>query len=151
MKLWLSGLLDDINVVADKGTACVIVRITIKVRTRIGAVEIRGNKELNNSKINEALEKDKIDLHVGNTIDQTLVQRAAESIKRAYSDNGYEGVTVEPTTESMNTPGDKKIIFNINEGIKAAVATIRFVGNRHFSNRQLLRQMKDVKETGLIS
>ncbi len=149
--LWQTGLFDDIKVEAEQGTAGVIVHITIKERPRIGAVEFRGNKELNNSKINDALEKDKIDLHVGNTIDQTLVQRAAESIKRAYSDNGYEGVTVEPTTESMPTPGDKKIVFNINEGIKAAVATIQFVGNKHFSNRQLLRQMKDVKETGLIS
>lgn len=151
LNLWQTGLFDDIRIEAEQGDTGVIVRAVVKERPRIGAVEFRGNKELNTSKINEALEKDKIDLHVGNTIEQTLVQRAAESIKRAYSENGYEGVTVDPTTENMLEPGEQKIVFNINEGIKATVSSIQFVGNKHFSNRRLLRQMKEVKPNGIIS
>ncbi|HKB79700.1 MAG TPA: outer membrane protein assembly factor BamA, partial [Thermoanaerobaculia bacterium] len=96
-------------------------------------------------------EKDKIDLHIGNTIEQTLVQRAAESIKRAYSENGYEGVTVQPTTEDMTTSGDKKVVFNINEGVKATVSSITFTGNKRFSDRKLRSVMKNVKSNGLIS
>jgi len=83
LNLWQTGLFDDIRIEAEKGDSGVIVRAIVKERPRIGSVEYRGNKELNTTKINEALEKDKIDLHVGNTIEQTLVQRAAEAIKRA--------------------------------------------------------------------
>src|SRR5437588_12602726 len=67
LNLWQTGLFDDIRVEADRGEAGVIVRAVVKERPRIGSVEFRGNKDLNTAKINEALEKEKIDLHVGNT------------------------------------------------------------------------------------
>lgn len=151
LNLWQTGLFDDIRVEADQGEKGVIVRAVVKERPRIGAVEFRGNKELNNQKINEALEREKIDLHVGNTIEQTLVRRAAETIKRTYSEGGFEGVLVDSITEDMLEPGEKKIVFVINEGIKAKVAGIDFVGNRKFSDGRLRSQMKDVKKHNLIT
>ncbi len=149
--LWQTGLFDDIRIEAERGTTGVIVRAVVKERPRVGSVEYRGNKNLNLSKITEALEKDKIDLHVGNTIEQTLVRKAQESIKRAYVEGGYEGVTVETTLEDMIDPGEKRIVFQINEGIKARVASIDFVGNSRFSDRRLRSVMKEVKKSGLIS
>ena len=151
LNLWQTGLFDDIRIEAERGDAGVIVRAIVKERPRIGAVEYRGNKDLNNSKINEALEREKIDLHVGNTIEQTLVQRAAEAIKRAYSEAGFDAVTVDASTEGMLEPGEKKIVFNINEGSKASVASVEFTGNTHFSSRRLRRQMKEVQPTNIVS
>jgi outer membrane protein insertion porin family len=151
LNLWQTGLFDDIRIEADRGERGVIVRAIVKERPRIGSVEYRGNKELNTTKINEALEKEKIDLHVGNTIEQTLVQRAAEAIKHAYAENGFEGVSVDPTTENMMEAGEKKVVFNIPEGIKATVAAVDFVGNTHFSDRRLRRQMKEVQPNNIIS
>src|SRR2546423_1061091 len=143
LNLWQTGLFDDIRIEADRGERGVILRAIVKERPRIGSVEYRGNKDLNTTKINEALEKEKIDLHVGNTIEQTLVQRAAEAIKRAYAENGFEGVSVDPTTENMLEAGEKKVVFNITEGINATVAAVHFVGNTHFSDRRLRPQMKE--------
>src|SRR5688572_30763800 len=79
LNLWQTGLFDDIRIEAEPGEKGVVVRAVVKERPRIGAVEFRGNKELNTQKVNEALEREKIDLHVGNTIEQTLVKRAAET------------------------------------------------------------------------
>ena len=151
LNLWQTGLFDDIRIEADRGQSGVIVRAIVKERPRIGSVEYRGNKELQTSKITEQLDKDKIDLHVGNTIEQNLVRRAMESIKKAYTENGYEGVSVENTTEDLAEPGEKKIVFNINEGIKAKVARIEFTGNQHFSARALRHQMKEVKESNIVT
>jgi outer membrane protein insertion porin family len=151
LNLWQTGLFDDIRIETEKGDTGVVVRAVVKERPRIGSVEFRGNKELNQTKVNEALERDKIDLHVGNTIEQTLVKRAAESIKRAYTDSGFEGVTVDTLTEDLVTPGEKKIVFIINEGVKAKVASLDFVGNRRFSDSRLRAQMKEVKKHNLIT
>jgi len=151
LNLWQTGLFDDIRLETDPApNGGVIVRAVVKERPRIGAVEYRGNKELNTAKINEQLDKDKIDLHVGNTVEQTLVRRAAESIKKAYSEGGFEGVTVDTTMEDM-PDGEKKIVFNVSEGIKATVARVFFTGNNHFSTRVLRRQMKEVKENNIIT
>jgi len=151
LNLWQTGLFDDIRLETDTAPGGgVIVRAIVKERPRIGAVEYRGNKDLTTAKINEQLEKDKIDLHIGNTVEQTLVRRAVESIKKAYSEGGFEGVTVDTTMEDM-TEGDKKIVFTISEGIKATVARIIFTGNQHFSSRVLKRQMKEVKENNIVT
>jgi outer membrane protein insertion porin family len=151
MNLWQTGLFDDIRIDTERGQRGVIVRVTVKERPRIGAVEFRGNKELNNQKINEALERENIDLHIGNTIEQTLVRRAAEAIRQAYTEGGFEGVQVDAITEDMALPGDRKIVFVINEGMKARVASIDFVGNQRFSDRRLRGEMKDVKSHNLIT
>jgi outer membrane protein insertion porin family len=152
LNLWQTGLFDDVRIETDRAeNGGVIVRAIVKERPRIGSVEYRGNKELQTTKITEALEKEKIDIHVGNTIEQTLVRRAAEAIKKAYSENGFEGVSVDTTTEDMSEPGEKKIVFNINEGIKAKVASIEFTGNQRFSGRRLRAQMKEVKPNNIIS
>ncbi len=152
LNLWQTGLFDDIRIETEKGTSGgVIVRAVVKERPRIGSVEFRGNKDLNAAKINEALEKDKIDLHVGNTMEQTLIRRAAESIKHAYAEAGYEGVSVVSTTEDMPEPNEKRIVFNVNEGIKATVSTIDFTGNTVFSSRRLRLHMKEVQPNNIIS
>lgn len=152
LNLWQTGLFDDIRLETDSAAnGGVIVRAIVKERPRIGAVEYRGNKELNTAKVTEQLEKDKIDLHVGNTLEQTLIRRASESIKKAYSEGGFEGVTVDTTLEDMSEAGDKKIVFNINEGIKATVARIIFTGNQNFSSRRLKKQMKEVKENNIVT
>jgi outer membrane protein insertion porin family len=151
VNLWQTGLFDDIRIETARGDTGVVVRAIVKERARIGSVEFRGNKELNQSKVNEALEREKIDLHIGNTIEQTLVKRAAETIKRAYTEGGFEGVQVDAITEDLAAPGEKKIVFVINEGIKAKVASIDFVGNRVFSDSRLRGQMKEVKKHNLVT
>jgi len=151
LNLWQTGLFDDIRIETDKGDHGVVVRAVVKERPRIASVEFRGNKELNNTKVNEQLEKDKIDLHVGNTIEQNLVRRAAESIKKAYTEGGFEGVNVDTLTEDTFEPGEKRLVFIINEGVKATVGSIQFTGNKRFSSRRLRMQMKEVKPNGLIS
>ncbi|HET7711528.1 MAG TPA: POTRA domain-containing protein, partial [Thermoanaerobaculia bacterium] len=151
LNLWQTGLFDDIRLEADRGESGVVVRAIVKERPRIGAVEYRGNKELATAKITEALEKEKIDLHIGNTIEQTLIRRAVEAVKLAYSENGFEGVTVDATLEEMDESSEKRIVFRISEGIKARIAGIEFTGNRRFSDRRLKGEMKEVKKSGLIS
>lgn len=149
--LWQTGLFDDIRIEAVQGERGVIVKAFVVERPRIGAVEYRGNKAMNATKIEEALARASIDLHVGNSIEQTLVRRAAEAIRTGYAEGGFEGVTVEPLLETMPNPVERRIVFQINEGIKARVAGIEFTGNEEFSDRRLRSRMTDVKKHNLYT
>ncbi len=152
LNLWQTGLFDDISIDAEKSeSGGVVVRATVKERPRIGSVEYRGNKELATNKITEALEHEKIDIHIGSTIEQTLLRRAAEAIKKAYTENGFEDPQVDPSIVDMGGTGEKKVLFNINEGIKAKIAAIDFTGNRHFSSRRLRSVMKEIKTHNIVT
>src|SRR5437879_3910038 len=51
LNLWQTGLFDDIRIETDNApNGGIIVRAVVKERPRIGAVEYRGNKELNAAK-----------------------------------------------------------------------------------------------------
>lgn len=151
MNLWQTGLFDDVRIDAERSDKGVVIKVSVKERPRIGAVEYRGNKNLNTSKIAEALEAAKIDLNVGRTVDQIQIKRAAEVIKNAYAEGGFDGVTVETSLEDRPNPNEKRVIFVINEGIKARVGKIEFEGNEVFSDRRLRSKMKDVKKHNLYT
>ncbi|MCM2316310.1 MAG: outer membrane protein assembly factor BamA [Thermoanaerobaculia bacterium] len=151
MNLWQTGLFDDVRIDAERGETGVILKVAVKERPRIGAVEYRGNKNLNTAKIVEALEAAKIDLNIGRTVDQIVIKRAAEVIKTTYSEGGFEGVTVDTGLEDRPNPNEKRIVFTINEGIKARVAKVEFEGNSVFSDRRLRMQMKEVKKHDLYT
>jgi outer membrane protein insertion porin family len=152
LSLWQTGLFDDISIEADKSeSGGVVVKVTVKERPRIGSVEYRGNKDLATNKITDALDHEKIDIHIGSTIEQTLLRRAAEAIKKAYTENGYEDPQVDPSIVDMGGTGEKKVLFNINEGIKAKVSAIDFTGNAHFSSRRLRSVMKEVKTHNIVT
>ena len=152
INLWQTGLFDDIRIEAvrsPEGSA--IVLVTVSERPRIGAVEFRGNKEMSVAKVQEALDNADIDVHIGSTVEQTLIRRAAEAISNAYAEGGFEGVTVDPSLEDMISPNEKRVVFQINEGIKARIATIRFSGNERFSDRRLRSVMKEIRQTNIYT
>jgi outer membrane protein insertion porin family len=151
LNLWQTGLFDDIRIETDQGASGVVVRAVVQERPRVGAIEYRGNKALTVAKIGEALERSRIELHVGSTVEQTLIRRAAESIRNAYQEGGYDGVSVDVTFEEMINPIERRVVFQINEGIKARVAGIAFTGNQRFSDRRLRRTMKEVKTTNVVT
>ncbi|MFN2442413.1 MAG: outer membrane protein assembly factor BamA [Thermoanaerobaculia bacterium] len=151
LNLWQTGLFDDIRIEALQSVGGAVVTVTVVERPRIGAVEYRGNKNLGLTKVTEALEAANIDLHVGNTIEQTTIRRAAETIRTAYSEGGFEGVSVETSLEEMIDPSERRIVFEIAEGIKARVARVEFTGNDRFSDRKLRREMEEVKAHNLYT
>src|SRR5437868_12029735 len=65
-----------------------------------------------------------------------------------YRSKGFNDVSisyrVDPIEESRGT---SRVVFTINEGVKAAVKSIRFEGNAHFSDRMLRKQMKTKGKT----
>lgn len=145
--LWQTGLFDDIRVEAEKApSGGVILRIHVVERPRIGGVEFRGNKDIKTSDLQEALDRDRVSIHVGSTVEQTLIRRAEETIRSVYAQAGQDGIEVSSELEEMMLPGERRLVFTINEGLKARVAGVEFEGNERFSDRRLRRAMEEVKK-----
>ncbi|MDX1583842.1 MAG: outer membrane protein assembly factor BamA, partial [Thermoanaerobaculia bacterium] len=150
--LWQTGLFDDIWVEAVEGdSGGVVLRVHVEERPRVSAVEFRGNDTLKASDLNEALEREEIDIHIGTPVEQRILQRAAEAIRRAYSETGHETVDVDMKLEETQVPGERRVVFEIDEGLKARVAQIYFEGNTEFSRLDLLTTMKEVKRHNLVT
>jgi outer membrane protein insertion porin family len=77
------------------------------------------------------------------------VERDVQSIRLAYVDAGYNDVLVTSRVEPTET-GRVRVVFVVNEGIRAGVTAINFTGNEHI-NSGTLESVLTTKRTNFLS
>ncbi len=83
------------------------------------------------------------------TFTQERLAADAASIRAAYDNAGYTGVSVTTRVDTV-ADGRKRVVFVINEGDRAGIAAINFTGNNAFS-ASALKDIISSKETGILS
>ena len=78
------------------------------------------------------------------------MQRAITVLTDLLAEKGHQYADIRYETSDV-PPNSKLITFLINEGPKVKVKKIDFHGNTVFSDRELRKSMKFIKQTGLIS
>lgn len=136
--LWDSGSFNDIQVdltTSDKG---VRLRFKVDERPNIKAIEFEGNDELDNDKLNEAIE-----IKPNTILSLPAVRRSVQKIKDAYAEKGYFLAEVKDEKEDQR---DNEVIvrFKIVEHQQVSVRRITFIGNEHIPDDDL----REVMQTG---
>ncbi len=83
------------------------------------------------------------------TVDQAGLARDVSSITKAYNDVGFSAVKVTYRLEPVGD-GRMRVVFVIEEGMRAGIAAINFTGNNNISAWQL-KSVVRTKETGWLS
>ena len=133
--LYATGLFKDIRIEVEGN----VLVVAVEERPTINTVAFSGEKEFEK----EALVKGLKEIGVGETkiFDRSLVERAEQELKRQYLSHGLYGVQITTTV----TPIERNrvnIAFAIEEGDAARIRQIKFVGNKVFSDSELLKQIK---------
>ncbi|HKY02420.1 MAG TPA: outer membrane protein assembly factor BamA [Burkholderiales bacterium] len=129
--LFATGLFKDVRVEAEGNILVVIV----EERPAIAQIEFSGMKEFPAEDVKKGL-RDK-DIGEGRIFDKALIEQAEQEIKRQYLTRGLYGVDIETTV----TPLDRNrvaINFAVSEGDTAKIKSINIVGNRAYSEKDLL-------------
>jgi outer membrane protein insertion porin family len=144
--LWNTGFFDDIRVEVedspDQPNAKIIV-FYVAERAIIRRIEYKGNKSITESDILDAFKDKKVGLSVESQFDPTKVTRAAVVIKELLAAHGRQFATVKPTYEKIPAANAVKLVFNIDEGPKVKVGKIIIKGNKAFSDRRIIRTMRN--------
>ncbi len=69
-------------------------------------------------------------------------------IKEYLAERGRQFATVEPEVRQI-PPSSLEVVFNVNEGPKVKVGKITIVGNQAFSQREVIRAMKNLHAYGI--
>ena len=133
--LYATGLFKDIRIEIEGN----VLVVAVEERPTINTVTFSGEKEFEK----EALVKGLKEIGVGETkiFDRSLVERAEQELKRQYLSHGLYGVEITTTV----TPIERNrvnIAFAIEEGDAARIRQIKFVGNKVFSDSELMKQIK---------
>lgn len=116
-----------------------VLVVHIDERPAIASVDFIGIKEFKKEQLKDALKN--VGIAESRIFDRSLVARAEQELKNQYLSRGLYGAKVTTTI----TPMDRNrvaIAFSVDEGSVSKIKKISFVGNKVFSDSDLLDQLK---------
>jgi outer membrane protein insertion porin family len=132
--LYATGFFVDVRIEAEGG----VLVVTVQERAAIAQVDIIGAREFSADQLRTALRQ--VGIAEGRIFDQAQVERAEQEIRRQYNNRGRYASEVQTTI----TPLERNrvaVTFTIDEGPVARIREINIVGNKVFSERELLGLM----------
>lgn len=139
-RIFRLGYFDDVSFDAQDG----IVTVHVKERPVIRSISFSGNKKLETDELQKEL-----DLPLYSVLDRTKVNDAVRRLKKRYDKEGFYLVDIQPRTKQLSEQ-DVEVIFEISENRQVKIQTIRFLGNKSFSDRKLRKTLVS-KQANLLS
>ncbi len=128
MALWNTGRFDNIVLEKEEGKTGAIIRFILTERRVVRSIKYEGAKSLTVSEILDRFKERKVGLSVESQYDPNKVQRAAVVLKEYLAERGRQYATVVPDVKQI-PPSSLEVTFNVNEGPKVKVGTIKIEGN----------------------
>ncbi|HRG98722.1 MAG TPA: outer membrane protein assembly factor BamA, partial [Polyangiaceae bacterium] len=134
--LWDSGFFDDIEVDLTRSDRGVSLRFLVRERPNVKSVEFEGNSEIENDKLQEAVE-----VKANTILSVPAVRRSVQKIKDAYAEKGYFLADVESTVDAER---DNEVVvrFKIAEHSPVTVRRVTFIGNYTVPDAELREGMQ---------
>jgi len=148
MALWNTGRFDDITVEKEPGKRGWIVRFRVVERRVIRTIKYEGIKSVTVSEILDRFKERRVGLAVETQYDPNKIQRAVVVLKEFLAERGRQFAEVKPEIRQI-PPSSLEVTFRVNEGPKVKVGRIRIEGNQAFSDRAVIRAMKNTRPIGI--
>ena len=135
--LYATGLFQDVKINQVGGR----VVVTVIENPVVNRVAFEGNKKIKDEQLAAEIQS-----KARGTFSRATVQSDVSRIVDVYHHSGRYDVHVNP--KIIELPNNRvDLVYEINEGDKTGVASIAFVGNKHFSDYRL----RDVIKTGITT
>ena len=141
--LYATGFFKDVRLESDNGVLVVVV----EERPAIAQIDIVGVKEFDKDQLKTGLKQ--VGLSESRIFDRSLLDKAEQELKRQYISRGKYAVQITTTVTPLerNRVG---ISFNVDEGEVAKIRQINIVGNKAFSEKDLLNLFV-LRKPGLLT
>ncbi len=131
--LYATGFFKDVRLEARDG----VVIVTVEERQSIAKITITGTKEFTEEDLKNGLKQ--VGLADGRVLDRALLDKAEQELKRQYFNKGKYAVEIKTTL----TPLERNRVavqFDVVEGDTAKIRQINIVGNKAFTEKELLKE-----------
>src|SRR5215510_12966509 len=149
-RLYAQGHFDDIRVEEEDGKTGKIIIFWVKEKKTIRSVKYEGLNSITNSDVIDKLREKKAAITQESNYDPSKIKKAETIIKMMLAEKGRQDATIEASTEDI-PPNSVAVTFKVNEGPKVRIQEIKIEGNKVFSDRQLKKAMKLIKEAGPLT
>ncbi len=148
MTLYNTGRFDDLHLEVEPGAKGVVVRFVVVEKRIIKTIDYQGLHSLTVSDILDRYKERKVGLSTEDQFDPAKVQRALSVLKDLLGEHGHQYATVE-TVITQVPPSWLNIVFKVDEGPKVKVGVIDVEGNKAFTKKWVVWQMKALRPIGI--
>jgi outer membrane protein insertion porin family len=136
-ELWDSGFFDDVQVDLSRRDAGVRIRVIVREKPSIKAVEWAGNSEIDAEDLTEALS---VEVKTGSVLSYAALRRGVQKIRDKYAEEGF--FLAEATFEVLpERDNEVSVKFTVTEQQKVSVRRITFIGNHSIPDAELREVM----------
>ena len=133
--LYNTGFFRDVQLRRDGNTLIVVVL----ERPSIESFEITGNKDIKTEELQKSLRN--VGLATGKTFDRSVLEEVKQYLTDQYFSRGKYGVRVDTQVEEV--AGNRvRVKIDIHEGKRAKIRQINIVGNKTFSDEEILKEFE---------
>jgi outer membrane protein insertion porin family len=133
--LFKTGQFDDVLVEQRNAGPRLILVIRVKERPVLEKWAVRGVNRLGEGEV-----KSRVHLTEGRPLDRNAVEQARAGIDSLYKHQGYYASQVK-VLQLTPKPGRARIVFDVEEGQRVAISQVIVDGNKHFSDKTLVKHM----------
>jgi outer membrane protein insertion porin family len=135
--LYATGQYDDVRIDQDTTGGLQILTIRVHERPLLAHWTVRGV-----ARLSEGAVRSKVTLSEGRPIDPAAVARSRGRIDSLYRARGYYLADVKTVTVYEADSARVRLVFDVTEGRRVAIARVRIEGNTHFPDGGIVAQMK---------
>jgi len=133
--LFRTGFFKDVRLERDDGILVVIV----SERPSIFKIVIEGNKDIGTDELMDVLKE--IGLSEGRVFDRSLLDKIEQELRRLYFSRGKYGVKIKSTVTPLER-NRVSLLLDVSEGVVARIHQINIVGNKTFTDKELLEDFE---------
>jgi outer membrane protein insertion porin family len=142
--LWNVGLLENLQIEAERSPSGVTLVVTIEERPVIKFIEFNGNKKVSTSQIKDRIKEAKVEILPGSPLSLKDIAHMRSVIYDFYVEQGFRSASVDFKIDDLSKT-EKKVTFLIDEGDKVKIESIKFTGNANVSSQTLRNAMHKTK------
>jgi len=130
-ELFGMGFFSDVSI--DQNADVLIINVT--ERPAITSIELDGNKDIETEQLLTAFED--VGMAVGRVFNPLVLDKVKKELLQQYYNNGKYSASVETKVTTLER-NRVAILINVSEGSAASIKKINIVGNKSFSDEEIL-------------
>ncbi len=135
--LYATGSVTNVRIFGENHDGGVKVIVVVMAKASISEVVINGAEKVKQSRIRK-----EVTAKPGDPLNEAALEADRQKLITYYSDKGFGEIDVQYVVESDEQKGTARVTFNINEGGKLFIRSVKFEGNQNVPTVDLKKVIK---------